>query len=81
VFAQAERALGTKWQLFGRGHCERVTLKAHYSQHARLGASKSVLHFAPSGSLGRRWVFPLAMVRRAASILKIDSEVLISKRW
>ena len=81
VFAQAERALGTKWPLFGRGHCERVTLKSHYSRHARLGARRSVMHFSPSGSLGSHWVFPLALVRRAASILKIDPEVLISRRW
>lgn len=80
VFAQAQRKLGTDWQLFGRGHCERVTLKAHYSRHARLGAPESVAHFSPSGCLGRRYVFPAALVRRVASILKIEPDVLISRR-
>jgi len=79
-FAQAQRALGTDWQLYGRGHCERVTLKAHYSRHARLGAPESVAHFSPSGCLGWRYIYPAALVRRAASILKIDAKVLIS-RW
>jgi len=78
VFAQAQRTLGTTWRLSGRGHCERVILKAHYSRHARLGAPDSVAYFSPTGT--RRYVFPAALVRRAASILKIDAQVLVS-RW
>ena len=80
VFAQAERALGTRWQLSGHGHEERVTLKAHYSRHARLGAPDSVKYFCPAGCIARRWIYPAALVRRAASILKIDPNVLVS-RW
>lgn len=80
VFAQAERALGTRWQLSGHGHEERVTLKAHYSRHARLGAPDSVKYFCPAGCIARRWIYPAALVRRAASILKIDANVLVS-RW
>jgi hypothetical protein len=80
VFAQAERALGTKWQLSGRGHCKRVALKTNYSRHARLGAPDSVEYFCPAGCRARRWIYPAALVRRAASILKIDPNVLVS-RW
>jgi hypothetical protein len=80
VFAQAERYLGSNWRLSGRGHCERVTLKAHYSRHARLGAPHSVAYFSPSGCLGRVHVFPAELVRRAAWILKVDAKVLVS-RW
>lgn len=81
VFAQAQRALGTEWNLYGRGHCERVTLKAHYARHARLGAAESVRWFAPSGSMARVYVFPAELVHRAAAKLKIDASVLISRRW
>lgn len=79
VFAQAQGALGKKWHLYGRGHCERVTLKAHYCRHARLAAPESVAYFSPSGSIGRCYVFPAALVRRAASILRVDPDVFIAR--
>ena len=81
AFARAQRALKIDWKLYGRGHCERVTLKPHYSLHARCGASKSVAWFSPSGALGARYVFPAALVRRAASLLRVDANVLISGSW
>jgi len=80
VFAQAERYLGANWRLSGRGHCERVILKPRYSGHARLGAPHSVKYFSPSGTIRRCWVFPAELVRRAAWILKVDANVLVS-RW
>jgi hypothetical protein len=81
AFARAQRALKVDWKLFGRGHCERVTLKPHYSRPARRGASESVAWFSPSGALGARYVFPAALVRRAASLLRVDANVLISRSW
>jgi hypothetical protein len=44
AFARAERQLGTKWTLKGRGHCERVTLRAYYSRRARLGVRATRPH-------------------------------------
>src|SRR5207247_4828964 len=81
AFARAQRALRIDWKLYGRGPCEQVTLKPHYSRHARCGASESVARFSPSGALGARYVFPAALVRRAASLLRVDANVLISRSW
>jgi len=81
AFARAQRALKIDWKLYGRGHCDRVTLKPHYSRHARCGASESVAWFSPSGALSRRYLFPAALVRRAASLLRVDANVLISRSW
>ena len=80
AFVQAERTLGTGWRLYGRGHCERVTVKPHYSRYARLGAPQSVAHFSPRGCVGWCWIYPADLVRRAAWLLKVDPAVLVS-RW
>ena len=81
AFARAERELGTTWTLEGRGHCERVTLRAHYARRARLGAAGAVRRFRPHQAMTPVYVFPLALVCRAARLLRVNPRVLISRAW
>lgn len=80
AFLKAERELGTKWPLMGRGHCRRVSIRGWYSRFVR-PATKCWLRFTPHESGFPAIVFPLAIVRRAARILRVRSDVLIGQEF
>jgi hypothetical protein len=80
AFRAAEEALGTEWNLKGRNHCERVSLRGRYSRHAAARTS-CWQRFYPHGSMKLRTVFPRAVVLKAAETLGVHPNVLIAKEW
>jgi hypothetical protein len=81
AFAEAERPLGTRWKLKGRGHCRRVTLPAHYSRWALDGASRCWERVTQKDSGSRRRLVPLAIVHRAAHMMGVSPDVFISCKY
>jgi hypothetical protein len=79
AFAHAQEELGTDWQLKGRGHCRRVTLRSQFSRAARCGAPDCWQTVATLG--WHRRLFPLAIVTRAARILGIPADCLVSQEF
>jgi hypothetical protein len=80
AFQKAERELGARWQLMGRGHCRRVTLRSWYSRAVRTVTSCWKL-FRPHQAGGWLILWPLAVVQRAARMLRVRSEVLIGREY
>jgi hypothetical protein len=80
AFVVAERDLGSKWRLSGRGHCERVVLDACYSRAVR-PAIRSWVRISPRGAPSRRTLFPLALVERAAQILGVRLWVIARRGY
>ncbi len=79
AFVAAERKLGTRWRLKGRGHCERATLKSWYSR-AVGGVIKSWCYVSCGNCTGARRLFPLDLIAEAASTLGVDPEALIGQK-
>jgi hypothetical protein len=80
AFRQAERELGTAFQIRGRGHCPRTTLDGRYSRAVR-PATEFWERFTPSGSGFPIIVFPQAIVERAARILDVHVDILIGRGY
>jgi hypothetical protein len=81
AFAEAERLLGAHWKLQGRGHRRRVTLRAVYSCWALNEASHCWERVTPKGSGSRRRLVPWAIVDKAAQIMGVSADVLISREF
>ncbi len=81
AFAEAEKVLGTKWQLKGRGHCRRASLDARYSKYAVSGAKHSWALVRTPKSRWPRRLFALAIVTKAAEILDVPAHLFICREW
>jgi hypothetical protein len=79
AFLQAEAELGTEWELKGRGHVPRATIRGPYSHVTEVTSCWQC--FNPSRSHGHRFVFPLAVIERAAAILGVPAERIISRKY
>jgi hypothetical protein len=78
AFQRAEKLLGTEWRLKGRGHCPRVVLHGIYSRVVR-HETRSWQRFTPGHDSAPRFVFPKAVVVRAARILHVPLGVLVCR--
>ncbi len=78
AFAEAERALGKKWKLKGRGHCRRVSLAGCYSRRVRAAISSWEWVSCCLSPVG---LVPLALVERAAQILNVAVEILVGQEY
>src|SRR5512146_1618637 len=81
AFAEAERMLGTEWQLKGRGHCRRATLDPRYSSHAARGAARSWAHVTPHEAMSPKRLLPVAIIEKAAEILGVEARLLMSREY
>jgi hypothetical protein len=81
AFALAERILGAEWQLKGRGHCRRASLKALYSSHALKGAARSWTRVRPHQALTWKRLMPVAIIEKAAQLLGVPAPLLISREY
>ncbi len=80
AFVRAEQELGGDWRLKGRGHCRRVTLDARYSRLVS-PEIRSWIRMTPHGVMSQRTLFPRDLVRRAAQILSVRLDVLVSREY
>lgn len=80
AFVEAERRLGRKWPLKGRGHCRRATLKNRYacSVHRVTSCWERLM---PQGTSSRRTLYPLAIILEAAGILGVELAELMGKEY
>ena len=69
AFERAERKLGVKWKLKGKGHCPRVTVRSKYARAALSGKARSWEWGTPWNSSFKRRLWPRAVVEKAAAIL------------
>lgn len=81
AFAEAERLLGTNWQLKGRGHCCRASLDPRYANHALRGAARSWGLVRPHHTLGWKRLLPLAIIEKAAEVLGVPARLLMSREF
>jgi hypothetical protein len=81
ALVQARRELGTEWRLKGLGHCRRVTMKPWYGRSAAVAAPDCWQWVTPARSWSARRLFPLALVERAAEILGVPVERLVSREF
>ena len=80
AFQKAEREIGAKWQLMGAATAGGS--RSIGGTRASCGRRRSCwLRFTPHESAFRVIVFPLAVVRRAARILRVKAEVLIGQEY
>jgi hypothetical protein len=80
AFVRAERELGVRWKLKGRGHVRRVTIRAQYARHVN-HVARSWRSVNPAGSGNRRRLYPLAIVERAATLVGVEPEVIIRQEF
>ena len=78
AFRQAQTELGTTWKLSGRGHCRRATLRGRFSAAAARGADQSFTRLCFSHR-NRTRVFPYDIVARAAALLNVELDVILSR--
>ena len=81
AFAEAERLLGTEWQIKGRGHCRRATLDPRYSSHAIRGAARSWGRVRPHQALTWKRLLPVQIIEKAAEILGVETRLLMAKEY
>jgi len=79
AFARARDELGSDWQLKGRGHCRRVTIRSRFAGAAGRGAHDCWQYVAPLGFFRR--LFPLPVVARAAELLGVPADCLVSREF
>jgi len=80
AFVKAERKLGRRWPLKGRGHCRRASLLSQYSRVVRRAISSWQL-FHPHEATRRVIVFPFDLIVRAANQLHVKPRDLISSEY
>jgi len=80
AFVKAERKLGKRWPLQGRGHCRRASLLSQYSRVVRQEISSWEL-FHPHEATRRVIVFPFDLIVRAANLLHVKPRDLISSEY
>ena len=80
AFVKAERKLGTRWPLQGRGHCRRASLLSQYSRVVRQEISSWEL-FHPHEATRRVIVFPFDLIVRAANLLHVKPRDIISSEY
>jgi hypothetical protein len=81
AFAEAERLLGTQWQLKGRGHCRRATLDARYSSYAITGAARSWGRVRPHQAVSWKRLLPVAIIEKASEILGVAPSLLMCREY
>lgn len=80
AFLEAEQRLGIGWQVRGRGHCPRATLKSHYARAVNRVA-RSGDYFMPRYTCSRRTLYPLAIIEEAAWILGVEPGVIMGREY
>jgi hypothetical protein len=80
AFRKAERLLGHDWPVKGRGHCRRATIRNPYDRDVR-PVTRSWKYFSPHDALGRRHVFPMAVIEVAAKILGVALERIMLREY
>lgn len=80
AFIEAERRLGKKWKLMGRGHCRRATLKNRHARFVRQVIT-SWVHCTPHVASSPLYLYPFAIIEEAARILGVDISYLAGKEY
>ena len=78
AFLRAQREIGWKWKLIGRGQAPRSSVKSHVGRAiGGLKLHRASLHVGYS----TRTLYPLALVERAAQILDVSAKKLIGSSY
>lgn len=80
AFMEAERRLGKKWKLKGRGHCPRATLKNRYARFVHRVTS-CWERLTPQMTGNPRVLYPVAIIAEAARILGVEVSELMGREY